>query len=71
MRINIATTILLFIAFTGQLLAKDPMDVALHSSGKIYLVVGTLAIIFIGIVFYLFSIDKNLTKIENQIRDNE
>jgi len=59
------------LAAIGQLCAKDPIDVAIHSSGKIYLVVGTLAVIFIGIAIYLFSIDRNLSKIEKQIKDNE
>jgi len=54
------------LGFTSQLIASDPIEVALHSSGKIYLVVGTLTVIFIGIIIYLFSIDKKLTNIENQ-----
>ena len=59
------------LGFSSQLLAKDYIEEALHSSGKIYLVVGTLAVIFIGIIIYLFSIDKKLTNIENQIKENE
>lgn len=59
------------LGFTSQLIASDPIEVALHSSGKIYLVVGTLTVIFIGIIIYLFSIDKKLTNIENQIKENE
>jgi len=71
MKINIFSTFLLFIATSGYLSAKDPIDVALHSSGKIYLVVGTLVVIFLGVVIYLFSIDRNLSNIEKQIKDNE
>lgn len=36
----------------------------LRTSGKIYVVVVTIAIIFIGLAFYLFSIDRRLRKIE-------
>lgn len=71
MKIKILTSCLFFFAFIWQLKAKDPIEVAIHSSGKIYLVVGTLVVIFLGIVIYLFSIDNKLNKIENQIKDNE
>jgi len=36
----------------------------LCSSEKIDVVVGTIAVIFIGLSFYLFSIDNRLKKIE-------
>ncbi len=38
----------------------------LHKNGKIYVVVGVIAIIFIGIVVYLITIDRRLTKIEKE-----
>ena len=56
---------------TTQLLANDLLDTALHASGKIYLVVGTLAVIFIGIIVYVYTVDNKITNIENQIKDNE
>ncbi|MRX48196.1 CcmD family protein [Pedobacter puniceum] len=37
---------------------------ALRSSGKIYVVVAVMAVLFIGLFFYLFSIDRRLKKIE-------
>jgi CcmD family protein len=39
---------------------------AMRSSGKIYVVVVTVAIIFIGLAIYLFSIDRRLKKIEKE-----
>ena len=71
MKVNILTVFLLLFCNTTQLFAGDVIDTSLHSSGKIYLVVGTLAVIFVGIIVYLFTIDKKLTNIENQIKDNE
>ncbi|MHB1177517.1 MAG: CcmD family protein [Daejeonella sp.] len=44
------------------------MATALRSSGKIYVVVAVLATVFIGLAFYLFSIDNRLKKIEKQQR---
>ena len=37
---------------------------SLRSSGKIYVVVLTIAIIFVGLAIYLFTIDRRLKKIE-------
>jgi len=42
------------------------MDDILRSSGKIYVVVLVIAIIFIGLAIFLFSIDRRLKKIENE-----
>jgi CcmD family protein len=70
MKSYIVSTFLLFFAISSPLAAQDLIEVSIHSSGKIYLVVATLVAIFIGIVVYLLSIDKHLSKIEKQIKDN-
>ncbi|WP_342645180.1 CcmD family protein [Mucilaginibacter sp. CSA2-8R] len=36
----------------------------LRSSGKIYVVVITIAIVFVGLAIYLFAIDRRLSKLE-------
>lgn len=36
----------------------------LRSSGKIYVVVTVLSVIFIGIVFYLVKLDRRISKLE-------
>ncbi len=38
----------------------------LRSSGKIYVVVGIIAIVFAGLATYLFLLDKRITKLEKQ-----
>jgi CcmD family protein len=38
----------------------------LRASGKIYVVVGIIAIIFLLIVLYLFRLDKKLSRLEKQ-----
>ena len=35
-----------------------------RSSGKIYVVIAIIAIIFVGLAVYLFSMDKRIGKIE-------
>lgn len=37
----------------------------LRKSGKIYVVVAVLAVIFLGLAFYLFAMDRRLKKLEN------
>jgi hypothetical protein len=39
--------------------------------GKIYVVVAVILALFLGIVLFLFMLDKKITKLENQIKNNE
>ncbi len=43
----------------------------MRNTGMIYVVVGVILIIFIGIIIYLINIDRKLTKLENQINQHE
>lgn len=38
----------------------------LRGSGKIYVVVASIAVIFLGIVVYLISLDRRLGKLEKE-----
>lgn len=40
---------------------------AMFQSGKIYVVVAVLSVIFIGIIIYLISLDKKISKLEKEI----
>ena len=51
-------------------LALAANDDFMRSTGKIYVVVAVIILAFLGIVFYLFWMDKKLTKLENQINNN-
>ena len=48
--------------------AQQPSNVemadTMRSSGKIYVVIGVICIVFIGLAIYLFTIDRRLKKIE-------
>lgn len=46
------------------------MEELFYSSGKIYVVIGVVTIILTGIFTYLFWIDRKVSKIEKQIKDN-
>jgi len=61
--------LLLLLSYTGVFAQSNlgvTMDNTLQSSGKIYVVVAIIAIIFVGLALYLFSIDRRLKKIENE-----
>ncbi len=38
----------------------------MRSNGKIYVVVTVLCVILLGIIMYLFSIDRKLTRMERE-----
>ena len=42
-----------------------------RSIGKIYVVVAVVLAVFLGILFFLIYLDRKITKLENQIKDNE
>lgn len=57
-----------------QLFAQDngvEMADGLRSNGKIYVVVICIVIILVGLLAYLFSIDKRLKKIEKENHINK
>ena len=43
----------------------------MRSIGKIYAVVAVILAIFIGIVVFLMYLDRKLTKLENQINNDD
>lgn len=58
---------ILFFALTGYAQGSDiEMADVLRSSGKIYVVVAVMSLVFLGIVVYLFTIERRLKKIEQQ-----
>ncbi len=50
-------------AFAQQSSSVEMAD-TMRSSGKIYVVIGVICIVFIGLAIYLFTIDRRLKKIE-------
>jgi CcmD family protein len=64
------TFLLLLLLSCTSLFAQADQTVqmadVMRSSGMIYVVVAIIAVIFIGLAIYLFSIDRRLKKIEKQ-----
>lgn len=53
----------------AQTEASPEMADTMRSEGKIYVVVAILVIIFIGIVAYLISIDRKVSRIEKKMTE--
>ena len=61
-------TVSLILVFVSTLLLAQESEVEMadqfRSSGKIYVVVAVVIILFIAFIIYLFTIDKRLKKLE-------
>lgn len=53
---------------TFNIFAQNEIDMAtgLRSSGKIYVVVLVLLVLFLGVAAYLFVLDRKITKLEKR-----
>ena len=64
---KISLLALLLLGYLGAFAQQgQPVEMAdaLRGSGKIYVVIAVIVIIFVGLSIYLFSIDRRLKKIE-------
>ena len=43
----------------------------MRETGKINVVIGVIVLIFIGIVTYVLRLDRKLTKLEHQLKDDK
>ena len=59
------------ILIAGLSIAHDNTEIEMATgmlaSGKIYVVVAVLTIIFLGLAIYLFLLDRRITKLESEI----
>lgn len=61
--------LLLMTVIIPQLLAAQASDDFLRSTGKIYSVVVVLVIMFLGLVFYVWRLDKKVKQMEDERTD--
>lgn len=60
----------LFLLFAAQMFAAQPYQDFFRNTGKIYVVVAVLVVMFIGIVFYLLRLDSKISQLEKFIDQN-
>lgn len=72
---KLLSAFLFFCLLTMPLLANAPaepeMAEALRSSGKIYVVVLVIALVFVGLGIYLFRLDRKVSKLEKESQSDK
>ena len=64
--------LILFLLVSQVAIAQEPeMADAMRSNGKIYVVVGIIMIVLVGLIGYLFLLDRKITKLENKLSDKK
>jgi uncharacterized protein HemX len=65
------TTLVIVLLTSANLFAQEevPMADGMRSDGKIYVVVAIALVILLGLVGYLFLLDRKVTKVENQFKN--
>lgn len=66
---KISNLLLAFLCSLSLFSQNVEMADSMRENGKIYVVVGVLLIILIGLIIYLISIDKSVRKLEKNLKD--
>ena len=66
--VNLLLFLLVSLSSYSQESTTVDMADGLYQSGKIYVVVAVLSIIFVGIVIYLIVLDGKISKLEKEIK---
>ncbi len=54
----------------NSLFAQTAHDAFMRSNGKIYVVIGVLISIFIGLVLFMVIMERRLKKLEKELNEN-
>ena len=64
---KIRLTILALLVSTWSMAQNAEMADTMRADGKIYVVVGIILIILVGLISYLFMMDRKLSRIEKEL----
>lgn len=68
---KLLSLLVLTIVYVNAFAQNEPeMADVMRSNGKIYVVVGVILIVLIGLFLYLFAIERKVKKLEQKIEDN-
>ena len=67
---TISVLMTLFLVTSNAIAQSEGSDF-MREIGKMYVVVAVIVAIFLGIIFYLIILDRKLTKLENQIKEDD
>ena len=70
---KITVTLLSSWLFTQQLFAQSNVEMAdvMRSNGKIYVVVVVAAIVLFGLIGYMITIDRKISRIEKEVKNKK
>ena len=68
---NLLGLLLSLISMSAVAQSDVEMADVMRSDGKIYVVVGIILIILVGLLLYLFKLDRKITRLEGQIRGDK
>ena len=65
---KLISVIILLLTCTAIFAQPNNVEMAdtMRSSGKIYVVIATIAIVFVGLAVFLFAIERRVKKLEDQ-----
>ena len=66
--LSILIGLLLSIITTANAQTENPDF--MRSTGKIYVVIAVLCVIFIGIVLFLINLDRKIARLENEVKNS-
>lgn len=68
---NLLGLLLSLISMSAAAQSDVEMADVMRSDGKIYVVVGIILIILVGLLLYLFKLDRKITRLEGQIQGDK
>lgn len=68
---NLLGLLLSLISMSAVAQSDVEMADVMRSDGKIYVVVGIILIILVGLLLYLFKLDRKITRLEGQIQGDK
>jgi hypothetical protein len=68
---SLGSAMLLLLSLTAMAQPEVEMADTMRSEGKIYVVVGIILIVLVGLILYLFLMDRKVKKLENLLHEKQ
>ncbi|MEO7991973.1 MAG: CcmD family protein [Chryseolinea sp.] len=68
---GILSLMLIMFSFIAQAQSNVEMADTMRSEGKIYVVVGIILIVLVGLIAYLVMLDRKVNKLENLLTEKQ
>ena len=68
---SLGSAMLLLLSFTAMAQPEVEMADTMRAEGKIYVVVGIILIVLVGLILYLLLMDRKVKKLENLLHEKQ